>query len=237
MKIKLLTLLVAIFLLGNVSSAQGVGTFKAKKKSTVVVKKNLAPQRQGAFIMPKVGAGIKSDENGFTFNLQAVIGHEFNNHFALGVGTGFNNYILDNHYYYYYNFYHNHIEFKNRMLTISIPLYINIHGDFSKHKTTAYYSLDLGVQMPIRRAIGESVSHYYDDDYDTTEKVMMFYRGFFISPEIGIKFNSCYLGVDFTLAKIHSEFVFSNRAYNDFYFTKVLSLKFGYKILLKKVRF
>lgn len=224
MKIKLLTLLVAIFLLGNVSSAQGVGTFKAKKKSTVV-KKNLAPQRQGTFIMPKVGAGYNFGVGSFAFNLQAVFGYEFNNHFAIGVGTGFNNISFD---------------FGNmqRTLSVSIPLYLNIHGDFSKHKTTAYYSLDLGVQMPIRRALENE--YYYDYDYhDNPLTNEYFCKGFFVSPEIGIRFNSCYLGLNFTYARRH-EYVYKNNNRSHIHYTnnlQTLSLKFGYKIPLKKVRF
>lgn len=149
MKVKLLTLLAALFLVCNVSFGQGVGTFKAKKKSTIV-KKNLEPQRQGFYVMLEISAGIDFFD-GFSpsFNIQAVVGYEFNNHFALGIGTGFNNYILIDHYRLDISY--------ERMLTISIPLYINIHGDFSKHRTTAYYSLDLGFQMPVREAtIGDN---------------------------------------------------------------------------------
>lgn len=184
--------------------------------------------------MPEVGVGIINFNEGINFNLQAVFGYEFNNHFALGVGTGFNNYNPNDHYY---------SEYYDR-LTTSIPLYINIHGDFSKHVTTAYYSLDLGVQMPIRKAIGnERVYHeYYDEYYDgyiydyTNVTCKTFFRGFFISPEIGIRFNSCYLGINYTCAKSHSRNDLSV-AYNHDWFNSILSLKFGYKIPLKNVRF
>lgn len=237
MKVKLLTLLAALFLVCNISSAQGVGTFKAKKK-TAVVKKNIAPQRQGTFIMPKVGAGYNFGVGGFAFNLQAVFGYEYNNHFALGVGTGFNNIS--------FNF-----SYMQRTLSVSIPLYLNIHGDFSKHKTTAYYSLDLGVQMPIRRAL-ENEHYYwgyyydsYDDDYyydygyhDNPLTNEYFCKGFFVSPEIGIRFNSCYLGLNFTYARRH-EYVYKYDNRSHIHYTnnlQTLSLKFGYKIPLNLKR-
>lgn len=244
MKVKILTLLAALFLVCNISSAQGVGTFKAKKK-TAVVKKNIAPQRQGTFIMPKVGVGLNFTGyyHEMFFNLQAVLGHEFNNHFALGIGAGLNNCItVDDTY--------GNIVY-DRMLIICIPLYVNIHGDFSKHKTTAYYSLDLGVQMPIRKAIGlEYYFHYYCDDGDyvlcDNNKFIIerFFGGFFISPEIGIRFNSCYLGANFNYASVHKRHHSENQNHdhlnfeglNGDYHSCILSLKFGYKIPLNLKR-
>lgn len=239
MKVKLLTLLAAIFMLGNVSSAQGVGTFKAKKKSTIV-KKNLAPQRQGTFIMPKLGVGINVDAELSTLNLQAVLGYEFNNHFAIGVGIGFDNYYYfhntgyrgTNMYIYDLNLnlnYNYGYVYEKRRLTSSIPLYINIHGDFSRHRTTAYYSLDLGVHMPIIKALGSTWGY-------KGIPLKYYCKGFFVSPEIGIKFNNCYLGANFTYTKVHEIFDvdFDIDSYIDY--TSFLSLKFGYKIPLKNVR-
>ena len=212
-------------MLGNVSSAQGVGTFKAKKKSTIV-KKNLAPQRQGTFIMPKLGVGINVDAELSTLNLQAVFGYEFNNHFAIGVGTGFDNY------YYFDNVGYRGLYgyvYDKRKLTSSIPLYINIHGDFSRHRTTAYYSLDLGVHMPIIKALGSTWGY-------KGIPLKYYCKGFFVSPEIGIKFNNCYLGANFTYTKVREIFDvdFDIDSYIDY--TSFLSLKFGYKIPLRNVR-
>lgn len=221
MKVKILTLLAALFLVCNISSAQGVGTFKAKKK-TAVVKKNIAPQRQGVFIMPKVGVGISVDADLFTLNLQAVFGYEFNNHFAIGVGTGF-----DNYYYFDYGGFRGlyGYVYDKRKLTSSIPLYINIHGDFSKHRTTAYYNLDLGVHMPIIKALGRTYSKI---------PLKYYYKGFFVSPEIGIRFNNCYLGANFTYTKVHELFDVDSDIYSYYIidYTSFLSLKFGYKIPL-----
>lgn len=200
---KLLTLLAIIFLLGNVSSAQGVGAYKAKKTEVVKVKNNnLAPQRQGTFIMPKVGVGYDVLEECFVFNLQAVFGYEFNNHFAIGVGTGFNNYIVDD-------------------LVASVPLHLNIHGDFTKHKTTAYYSLDFGVHIPI-----------------ITDGGRYYIKALFVSPEIGIRFNNCYLGANLVHAKLY-EYEYRD-CYGDYDLDiddlLTLSLKFGYKIPLNLKR-
>lgn len=128
MKVKILTLLAAIFLIGNVSFGQGVGAYKAKRSEMVKVKKNnLAPQRQGFYVMPEVGVGLVFDSEYFTWNVQGIFGYEFNNYLSIGIGTGLTSLELyDN---------------------INIPLFVNIRGDITKKDITPYYSIDCGYSL------------------------------------------------------------------------------------------
>lgn len=216
MKVRLLTLLAIIFLLGNVSFAQGVGAYKAKR-TELVKKKNLAPQRQGLFIMPEVGADFSVGWMDSGLSLQALFGYEFNNHFALGIGTG--------------------VIGSSDLDYIISPLFLSIHGDFSKHKTTAYYRLDIGTMIPIKKEEW-SISHYHDHYYGY-DKNYRYIKGFTLSPEVGIRANNCYIGIRCTIATVRSERYCSYSGYiNEGQYTDCcfLSLKFGYKIPLKNVK-
>ncbi len=205
MKVKILILLAAIFLLCNVSSAQGVGAYKAKK-TEVVKKRKPVPQREGFFIMPEIEVGgivVHGLDGGYQYKINAIFGYEFNNHFALGVGTGFNSsrrFDLD----------------EDQMN--NLPFYINIHGDIFKAKTSLYYSLDLGFMLPLKKAY----DFYY---YDTIE---CYYRGLMISPEIGVRTNNCYFGINCLIANTYENTWYYEDKYKEFIF----SIKFGYKIPL-----
>lgn len=205
MKLKILTLLAVIFLLGNVSSAQGVGAYKAKK-TEVVKKRKPVPQREGFFIMPEIEVGGIVDhglDGGYQYKINAIFGYEFNNHFALGVGTGFNSsrrFDLD----------------EDKMN--NLPFYINIHGDIFKAKTSLYYSLDLGFMLPLKKA--------YDFYYKDT--IECYYRGLMISPEIGVRTNNCYFGINCLIANTYENTWYYEDKYKEFIF----SIKFGYKIPL-----
>ena len=132
MKIRIFTLLAAIFLLSNISWGQ-VGEYRVRKTKTITkkIEKPKKPkvirennhQREGFFVIPEVGVGI-SDSPRFSLCLHGTLGYEFNNHLAFGVGTGFN--IINNE--------------------GGIPLYANLHGDITKkiYGITPYYSFDIG---------------------------------------------------------------------------------------------
>lgn len=233
MKLKILTLLAVIFLLGNVSSAQGVGAYKAKK-TEVVKKRNPVPQREGLFIMPEIEIGSLEIFEDFHYKINAIFGYEFNNHFSLGVGAGFNSTNISNYQ-------------KEKMN--DLPLYMNIHGDMFKAKTSLYYSLDLGVAIPMKKA-GKLLNYYYydyyNDDYrDYYRYEELYHKGLMISPEIGVRTNNCYFGINCLIAKTHrcwyedvvydysSEEMMSGRLVNDeTSYDYTLSIKFGYKIPL-----
>ena len=245
MKVKLLTLLAVISLLGNVSSAQGVGAYKAKKTEVVKVKnKNLVPQRQGFFIMPEIEVGGISRnglDGGYQYKINAIFGYEFNNHFSLGVGTGFNNgarktFIMISMkkdwvgtgfnngarktlFYHYGTF----------MAKMSnLPLYINIHGDIFKAKTSLYYSLDLGFMLPLKKA------YYNDNDNINIDSnyYECYYKGIIISPELGVRINNCYLGINCLIANTYKNYVFPHWYVEDKFKEFIFSIKFGYKIPL-----
>ena len=237
MKVKILILLAAIFLLGNVSSAQGVGAYKAKKTEVVKKRNNINPERRGYYVMPEVILGVVSDR-GPMLNVNATLGYEFNNHFALAVGTGFNNTYDDNMGY-------SHLDKKE--MNIEIPLYININGDFSRRplldEITPYYDIDLGFVIPIRKSSiiknvynwREDYYYYYFNEY--------YNKGLMFSPEFGIRVKQCYIGVKYMLTKqyhdlsnggavVNDEYVGGNLSFCGESYVSSLSLKFGYKIPL-----
>lgn len=197
MRIRFFTLFIAIFILANVSFAQSVGSYKARKTETIT-KKQLAPQQQGFFIMPEVAAGRNFDSD-LSYDINGVFGYVFNNHFALGIGIGYNSCTII-----------------GRKATC-IPFYLNLHGDFSKNKVSPYYSLDLGFRETIKSV---SISN---DSYDI--------KGPIISPELGLRFNNCYIGANLIIGNRRHLYY-----YDGFYRTQkdyIINLKFGYKILFK----
>lgn len=136
MKIKIFTLLAAIFLLSNISWGQ-VGEYRVRKTETitkkiekpkVIIENN--PQREGFFVIPEVGF-LGVDHYGYTLSLQGIFGYEFNNHLAFGVGTGLNFSNTENY----------------------IPLYISLRGDITKKQIdkgiTPYYSIDFGYNVSL----------------------------------------------------------------------------------------
>lgn len=233
MKVKILTLLAIIFLLGNVSSAQGVGAYKAKK-TEVVKKRNPVPQRGRFFIMPEIEIEFLGfDFDNFDYKINAIFGYEFNNHFSLGVGAGFNSTT--------WKFRDNHNLVIRKMN--DLPLYMNIHGDMFKAKTSLYYSLDLGVAVPMKKVkyLSPYSGYYlYIEEY---------HKGLMISPEIGVRTNNCYFGINCLIAKTHF-YLYENVVYdyssqemmsgrlvdNDTNYTRIPSIKFGYKIPLNLKR-
>ena len=140
MKIKIFTLLAAIFLLSNISWGQ-VGEYRVRKTETitkkiekpkVIIENN--PQREGFFVIPEVGvAGLDFKDELFVLSLQGIFGYEFNNHLAFGVGTG----LIYSDYSY-------------------IPLYLNLRGDITKKQIakgiTPYYSIDFGYNVSLDRS-------------------------------------------------------------------------------------
>ncbi len=212
MKIRLFTLLATIFLLTNVTFGQSVGEYRVRKAEIItkkiekpkVIREN-NPDRRGFFIMPEIEVGgivAHGLDGGYQYKINAIFGYEFNNHFALGVGTGFNSsrrFVLD----------------EDQMN--NLPFYINIHGDIFKAKTSLYYSLDLGFMLPLKKA--------YDFYYNDT--IECYYRGLMISPEIGVRTNNCYFGINCLIANYENTWYYEDK-YKDFIF----GIKFGYKIPL-----
>ena len=173
MKIKIFTLLAAIFLLSNISWGQ-VGEYRVRKTETitkkiekpkVIIENN--PQREGFFVIPEVGvAGLDFKDELFVLSLQGIFGYEFNNHLAFGVGTG----LIYSDYSY-------------------IPLYLNLRGDITKKQIakgiTPYYSIDFGYNVSLD-------THY-----------TRYIQGVLFSPEFGIRTNKFYIGTEFMITNYH----------------------------------
>lgn len=113
MKIRIFTLLAAIFLLSNVSWGQEVGEYRVRKPETITKKiekpkkhkvvREINPQREGFYAKASVNIG-------FLPSLTGSVGYEFNRHFAIGISSGF---LSD-----YYGF--------------CVPLSLEISGDITK---------------------------------------------------------------------------------------------------------
>ncbi len=175
MKIKIITLLAAIFLLSNISWGQ-VGEYRVRKTETItkkiekpkVVREN-NPQREGFFVITEAGLigfdnwGVYHRES-YVLNANGIFGYEFNNHFAAGIGIGLNvtNYL-------------------------NLPLYISIRGDITKRPITTnitpYYGVDFGYNIKLTS---------YEGNYN---------KGILFSPEIGIRTNKFYIGTEFMITK------------------------------------
>lgn len=197
MRIRFFTLFIAIFILANVSFAQSVGSYKARKTETIT-KKQLAPQQQGFFIMPEVAVGKNFDFHyALSYDINGVFGYVFNNHFALGIGIGYNSYT------------------KRGRKATCIPFYLNLHGDFSKNKVSPYYSLDLGFRETIKNV--RRWNHSYDN------------KGPIISPELGLRFNNCYIGANLIIGNRKHIYYGGSERTKEY----IVNLKFGYKILFK----
>ncbi len=233
MKIRLFTLLATIFLLTNVTFGQSVGEYRVRKaeiitkkiekpKKPKVIREN-NPERKGYYVIPEAILGV-AFERGPMLNVNATLGYDFNNHFALAVGIGLNNTFDTDAIKDTANFYDKDIK---------IPLYININGDFSRRPIlgviTPYYDIDLGFVIPVRN--GPRV-WWLDESHEYDSKGLMF------SPEFGVRVNQCYIGIKYMLTKYHRDtfirgwLVDNHLSYFIESYRHSLSLKFGYKIPL-----
>ncbi len=242
MKIKLLTLLAVVFLLSNISLAQGIRSYTSTK--TVTTKRKLtekeigdrkqqmiATKRHGIFLTPELNMGISGLN--FNFDVGCVFGYEFNNYFALGIGFGYKMAQINESYISDYVHYANsgssyYRDADNKSTTGCIPLFINIHGDLIKTKVSPYWRVDFGYCLPIKKAIANA--HYWGDaDYRYQ------YYGLYISPELGVRAGMCYIGWSLqTLTSYEKKIWHGDLLDSHEQKVKIFSiLKFGYKIHFK----
>lgn len=217
MRIKLMTLLAGLFLFGNLTIAQSVGEYRIRKTETITkkiekqkkpkVERENNPEREGLYVMPEVG--------------------------IIGVDFEFGAYYLNFQGTFGYKF-NNHLELGvglgyyfpgiQRRYYSYIPLYINLRGDITKNQIaksiTPYYSLDFGYNLCVKPMI---------DDW------IFYNEGLLFTPELGIRINNFHIGTAFMITRLHSESMYSIRSNNRV--NLVLSLKLGYKIPLKNVKF
>ena len=210
MKIRIFTLLAAIFLLSNVSWGQ-VGEYRVRKTETItkkiekpkVVREN-NPQREGFFVITEAGL-IGFDNWGdyyvesYVLNANGIFGYEFNNHFAAGIGIGLNvtNYL-------------------------NLPLYISIRGDITKRPITTnitpYYGVDFGYNIKLTSYDGYNYTNYN--------------KGILFSPEIGIRTNKFYIGTECMITNHHT----NHYTWDNDNIALVISIKLGYKIPLNNIQ-
>lgn len=197
-------LLIVIFLLSNVTFAQSVGTYKARKAETVrkkikteKIKPEINAKRRGFFIMPEIGVEALAGDGGSFVGLvmDCIIGYEFNNYFAVGVGYG--------------------CSLEDGLVGGIVPVVLS--GDLTNKsifktkkgkETTPYYSLKM---------------HWYMKD-----EFCGFYKrahNFYISPEFGIRINRSRIGVGLILKDKNMG------VYKTTYGDKVgVSIKYSYNI-------
>lgn len=206
MKIRIFTLLAAIFLLSNISWGQ-VGEYRVSRTKTITKKiekpkviREDNPKREGFFVIPEVGF-LGVDYDGYTLSLQGIFGYEFNNHLAFGVGTGLN--------------YSNNETY--------IPLYISLRGDITKKQIakgiTPYYSIDFGYNV----SLGSGWREYIQGVLFSPEFGIRTNK-FYIGTEFMITNHHYY----------HYEYYHYDYYYYDNKATLVWSLKLGYKIPFKQ---
>lgn len=231
MKIKSLTLLLALSFLTNISFAQYAGSYKLTKSNSVSVKhKNPNYQKPKFYIMPEIGAGLRLDDSGLEYDATLEFGCEFNKFFSLGIGAG---YISVTSSY--------ETSFISPEMS-SMPLYLNMHGSFSKKNVSPYWSIGLGFNIPIEGYGYQYLDFCREDCYKS-----YYYKisGLMISPELGLRLGSCsYLGINALMMGVTgrtSELHYDYKCYKSDSSSKgwgirewALSLKFGYKIMSHK---
>lgn len=242
MKLKLYVLLLALFLMGNSSYAQRVGSYKIKN-TQVVSQKHANPnyQKPKFYIMPEVGIGyswnqdLPTDRQNLN-KITAELGWEINKFFSFGFGIGYN-YSTSNY---------NPI---SKPIISSMPLYFNMHGNFSKKKVSPYWSLDFGYAFNLKACTfryGCPHNYYnYEKHHDCHYIMNVKERGIILSPEFGLRFgNFCYLGIN---ASIFQSSIYKREdhgamcdSYKHSYHGRLLdfdnvnlSLKLGFKIMKK----
>lgn len=241
MKLKLYVLLLALFLMGNSSYAQRVGSYKIKN-TQVVSQKHAKPnyQKPKFYIMPEVGVGYSWNQDLLTDRqnlnkITAELGWEINKFFSFGFGVGYN-YSTSNY---------NPI---SKPIISSMPLYFNMHGNFSKKKVSPYWSLDFGYALSLKTCnyVSYNNPHHdyiYEKNDDCYYMVYVKESGIILSPEFGLRFgNFCYLGINASLfqtsrmkREVHEGTCYSRTdSYHYIEFDNVnLSLKLGFKIMKK----
>lgn len=164
-------LLIVIFLLSNVTFAQSVGTYKARKAETVrkkikteKIKPEINAKRRGFFIMPELGMELTE---GPELIIDCLMGYEFNNYFAVGVGCG---YSID-----------------------------CMHGSGASGIVPVVVRGDLTNKSILKTKKGKETVPYYSlkMHWYLKDEFHGFYRGgnYYISPEFGIRINRSCIGV------------------------------------------
>lgn len=141
-----------------------------------------------------------------TLSLKGIYSHKYNEHFALGVGTGI-----------YYNSYK---EEDIESFSLDLPLFVNIKGNIIKKKESSkispYYSLSAGYFFNVMKAKDEYVVikdvNYYGENNSYQITSLKYYEGLFFAPEIGININDMYIGIEFLCGtyknEIHRNYIY-----------------------------
>lgn len=162
MKTKLLSTLVCLYMLTNISFAQ---------ENNVLI---------------DISAGMTKHLN-FAMSFKGIYSHSYNEHFALGGGTG----VL----------YNNQVESTNgnnyEDFSLEIPIVVNIRGNIIKETKNMmpYYSLSVGYIYPIKKAKYEYLTIGGNESYEN-HTVIKYNEGFFAAPEFGVTFNDMSIGVE-----------------------------------------
>lgn len=139
-------------------------------------------------------------------SLKGIYSHKYNEHFALGVGTGI-----------YYNSYK---EEDIKSFSLDLPLFVNIRGNSTKKKESGkvslYYSLSAGYFFNVMKASDEYVVikgiDYYGENNSYQITSLKYYEGLFFAPEIGININDMCIGIEFLYGtyknEVHKNYIY-----------------------------
>ena len=164
---KLLSLLLPLFMIANISFAQN----------------------NRGYLEVSAGA-TKSME--MAISLKGIFSHFKSEHFSIGGGLGF---CYVNHILNYDNF-GIPLDNKGNDFSLEIPIFMNIRGNITKKesKVIPYYSISAGYICPFKKAVIE-YSYTINNIYSVVTRDG-YNKGLFFAPEIGISHERLSYGVE-----------------------------------------
>ena len=164
---KLLSLLLPLFMIANISFAQN----------------------NRGYLEVSAGA-TKSME--MAISLKGIYSNFKNDHFSIGGGLGF---CYVNHILNYDNF-GIPLDNKGNDFSLEIPIFMNIRGNITKKesKVIPYYSISAGYICPLKKAVIE-YSYTVENTYSVVTR-SSYNKGLYFAPEIGLSHKKLSYGVE-----------------------------------------
>lgn len=162
----------------NYNNTRKVDTKTSKQKNTY---KEQFTRGGTTYFMGELGLNTGALDGDAIIDFQATYGYEVNNYVSIGGGIGFTTYKVNNY---------------EKERAISVPLLVNFNGFLFESRVSPYYSVDLGLMMPFKKA-----KDIVTDKADYTVYNRYYTKGLVISPEIGVTFGGFRIGAEWKLMK------------------------------------
>ncbi len=189
---QLLTLLLSLFLLSNISNAQN---------------------KKVGYLDLSLG---KTQQQDINFSVKGIYSQPYNEYFSLGIGAGFmvtNNSLID------HQIIADLPDEITKDISLEIPVFVNFRGYLAikESKFVPYYSVNVGYLISLKSASTVFAYNGTSSNNYTVYDINMINDGLFFAPEIGISFNKIHLGLEYTFGinsfyKVISEHYFGNNA-------------------------